>query len=91
MKPAVSSETSPSKLRALVALAISGLLFPAYRVFGFAGYVVTRIVTQRKEGKSWSEVWADGAKPITGSIWLDGAVFLAILLAVMGILWLVMR
>jgi hypothetical protein len=37
-------------------------------------YVVRRIKAQKKEGEAWPEILADGAKPMTGRVWLDGAI-----------------
>jgi hypothetical protein len=41
---------------------------------GGAAYVLRRIKEQKKEGKSVDAIMADGAKPMTGSVWLDGAI-----------------
>ena len=41
---------------------------------GGVAYVVRRIKAQRKEGRPMPVILADGAKPMTGSVWLDGAI-----------------
>jgi hypothetical protein len=69
-------------------LLVSSALFPAGRVFAMIVYVITRIFGQRKEGKSWNEVWSDGEQTLTGSVWLDGLLFIGILAAVAGLLWI---
>lgn len=42
-------------------------------------YVGHKIAIGRSQGKSWRDVLADGTKPLTGSIWLDAALFIAVL------------
>lgn len=37
-------------------------------------YVVRRTKAQKNEGKPWPEILADGAKPMTGSVWVDAAI-----------------
>jgi len=58
---------------------VTSVVSPA---LGMIGYVFARIFTQRREGKSWSQVWADGEKPMTGSVWLDAIVFFFILVLI---------
>jgi hypothetical protein len=71
-----------------MALLVSGAIAPAGRIIGMVAYVTSRIFNQRREGRTWSEVWADGGKPITGNVWLDGLVFLLVLLALAGVVLL---
>jgi hypothetical protein len=40
------------------------------------------VIQKRKEGKSWNEALAAGSKLVTGSVWLDGAIFAAIMVAI---------
>lgn len=42
-------------------------------------YVVSRFSAERKQGKSVSDAFADGVKPLTGSVWSDALLFLAVI------------
>lgn len=76
-----------SKLSAIMAMLVTSVFSP---VLGMIGHVFARIFTQRREGKSWSQVWADGEKPMTGSVWLDAVVFFFILVLISAVVVLFM-
>jgi hypothetical protein len=67
-----------------------GMSVPAF-VLSSIVYVSYRIVVGRMRGKNWTDILSDGWKPATGSIWLDGALFAGILIAMfaatMGAMW----
>ena len=73
------TNSDASKFSASMAMLVTSVVSP---VLGMIVYVFTRVFTQRREGKSWSQVFADGEKPITGSIWLDAVLFFFILVLV---------
>jgi hypothetical protein len=62
---------------------------PAFVLSGII-YVSYRIVVGRLRRKTWTEILSDGWKPATGSIWLDGALFAGILVAIAAAIWAAM-
>jgi hypothetical protein len=38
-------------------------------------YVVRRIKEGKKASRAWNDVLADGHKPLSGRVWLDGILF----------------
>jgi hypothetical protein len=49
---------------------------------------VHRAYLRRKAGQNWHGVLADGSRLITGSVWLDGILFIMILAALGGSIWM---
>jgi len=45
-------------------------------------FLTFRVAQRRKLGQSWNNALAEGAKLRTGSVWLDGALFAAVLVIV---------
>ena len=45
-----------------------------------ASVLVHGVITRRRRGQSWNEALAGDTKLITGNVWLDGALFTAVLL-----------
>jgi hypothetical protein len=57
-----------------------------------AAYVRHRFLAQRKQGLTLEEIAADGAKPTTGSVWTDAAIFMGVFaMAFAGFAYLVLR
>ena len=46
--------------------------------------LVEPVVAKRREGKSWNDALTGDTKLMTGSVWLDGALFFVILLGTFG-------
>jgi uncharacterized membrane protein YidH (DUF202 family) len=44
--------------------------------------IVHGVITRRKRGQSWNEALANGEKLMTGSVWIDGLLFAAILVVI---------
>lgn len=44
--------------------------------------VVHGVVTRRRKNESWNEALSNGEKLMTGSVWLDGLLFAAILIVI---------
>lgn len=49
-----------------------------------ARYAIARTKANRQQGQSWSDSLADGAKPLTGSIWHDAIIFAALFVGALG-------
>lgn len=62
---------SPTTWIGVIALVLSALALVGQGIV----YVVRRIKEGKKANSAWSEVLADGHKPLTGRVWLDGVLF----------------
>ncbi len=47
-------------------------------------YAIARTKANRQQGQSWSDSLADGAKPVTGSVWHDAIILAALLFGALG-------
>jgi hypothetical protein len=45
------------------------------------------VILRRRRGESWNQALAGGTKLMTGSVWLDGALFAGIMLAILGVIF----
>jgi|GEM_PF-6350721 len=44
------------------------------------------VILRRRRGESWNQALAGGTKLMTGSVWLDGALFAVILIGIYAVL-----
>jgi hypothetical protein len=47
---------------------------------GWVKYAGYRVRAGRKKKETWTDIATDGAKPMTGSVWADAAIFLGVIL-----------
>ena len=47
----------------------------------WAATLMVGVILKRRSGKNWNEALSGGSKLMTGSVWKDGAIFAAILVA----------
>jgi hypothetical protein len=67
--PAIAS--APLRRAVLLASVILGI-----------SMLIHRVILRRRRGQSWNAALAGDTKLMTGSVWLDGALFAVILLAI---------
>ena len=58
------------------------LFWPAAILLGMA-YLVRQIIRRRKKGASWNDAIAGGVKPLSGNVWIDGALFFVIVVTLL--------